>query len=845
MDSKRLYLLDATAFCYRAFYAVRGLSTSFGQPTGAIYGFVNILNKIIKDNKPKYLAVCFDVSRDTFRSKIFAEYKIQRPPMPDDLSSQIPLIKEIVSAYGFSIIEKEGFEADDIIANFAKRAKVSNVPVTIVSSDKDILQLVSDDIEVFSPYKDAGVTYDADMVEKRFGVKPNQVADVISLMGDNADNIPGIPGIGEKTALGLIKKFGSLNNLLKNIEKIDKEKLRQTIEDNQDKIKLNNDLVVLSGDLEIDFNLKSLEIGSPDLLKLANLFKRLEFKKFLTGLGLKEDANLKIDMEECKDSDLGKIFKAGDEMCIFVERPDNIFFYSEGRIMHLDKVGEHFKSALSNPKIKKISHDLKRCKVVLSKDSILFDGLYFDTMIAAHLLNPSQPGYALESLALGYLDKIPHGRDISPQEGLTLIKELKPKLEKLLKEKMLLNLFTDTEMPLANVLAEMELCGIKLDLKLLASLSKDLEKKLNALIRDIYDLSGSEFNINSPKQLRVILFDNLKLPVVKKTKTGPSTDEEVLNKLATKHKLPALLLEYRQLTKLKTTYVDALPELVDQKTGKVHTSFNQCATETGRLSSSNPNLQNIPIKTDIGRNIRRAIVASSKENLFISCDYSQVELRMLAHLSKDENLITAFIAGHDIHKITASLIYGIEEKEVNNEMRNTAKRVNFGIVYGLTSFGLSRDLNIPLDEAQAFIDAYFTRYPRVKEYIESEIKKAQNDGYVTTILGRRRYISEINSKNMAVRQFAQRQAVNTPIQGSASDLIKLAMINIHNEIKEKGLKSRMVLQIHDELLFDLPKDELSLLVNLVRERMEKVLKLDVPITVDIKKGHNWLEMEEV
>ena len=843
MASKRLYLLDATAFCYRAFYAVRGLTTSFGQPTGAIYGFVNILNKIIKDNNPKYLAVCFDVSRETFRSKLFAQYKIQRPPMPGDLSSQIPLIKEIVSAYGFSIIEKAGFEADDIIANFAKKAKALKVPVTIVSSDKDILQLVSEDVEVFSPYKDTGVTYDENMVEERFGVKPNQVADVISLMGDNADNIPGISGIGEKTALGLIKEFGSLDNLLENVDSIKKEKIKQTIKDSQDKIALNKKLVVLSGDdVAIDFNLKDLEIGNPDLVKLANLFKRLEFKKFLVGLGLKDENVVKVKTEECSDRDLTKIFKSGDEMYLSIESPESIFFYCQERIMHLDKVGDHFRKILSDPNIRKISHDLKKCKVLLAKDGILFEGLYFDTMIAAYLLNPSQSDYALESIALGYLDKIPHSGKISSQEGLTLIKELKPKLENLLKEKSLFKLFTDTEMPLSDVLSEMELCGIKLDLKLLASLSKDLEKRLKELIRDIYDLSGTEFNINSPKQLRVILFDNLKLPVIKKTKTGPSTDEEVLNKLATKHKLPALLLEYRQLTKLKTTYVDALPELVDEKTGKIHTSFNQCATETGRLSSSNPNLQNIPIKTDIGKNIRRAIVASSKENLLISCDYTQVELRMLAHLSKDENLISAFIAGHDIHKITASLIYGIEEKEVTGEMRDTAKRVNFGIVYGLTSFGLSRDLKISLNEAQAFIDAYFTRYPGVKEYIESEIKKAQNDGYVTTILGRRRYIPEINSKNMMVRQFAERQAVNTPIQGSASDLIKLAMINIRNEIKDKKLESKMIMQIHDELVFDLPKGELSPLVSLVRERMEKVLKLDVPVTVDIKKGHNWLEM---
>ncbi|PIP19961.1 MAG: DNA polymerase I [Candidatus Omnitrophica bacterium CG23_combo_of_CG06-09_8_20_14_all_41_10] len=843
MDSKRLYLLDATAFCYRAFYAVRGLSTSFGQPTGAIYGFLNILNKIIKENKPGYLAVCFDVSRNTFRSKKFAEYKVQRPPMPDDLSLQIPLIKEIVAAYGFLIAEKEGFEADDVIATFTKRAKALKMPVTIVSSDKDILQLVSDGVEVFSPYKDTGITYDENMVVERFGVKPNQVVDVLSLMGDSADNIPGIPGIGKKTAVGLIREFGSVVNLLEDVDKIEKEKLRQAVKENEDKIRLNKELIVLAEDMDIGFDLKCLKIGSPDLVKLASLFKRLEFKKFMADLKLEKGNRPNIEVEGCRDRDLSGIFEANEELFICADSWDNLVFYSKGKIFHPDKIEANFKHILSDCQIKKVGHGLKKMKIMLAKNGVLMEGLYFDTMIAAYLLNPSQPEYSLDSLALKYLDKAPQGNARNAQEALSLIKELKPKLEGELKTKSLFKLFTDIEMPLANVLSEMELCGVNLDLKLLLSLSQDLEKRLNKLTRAIYDLSGSEFNINSPKQLRVVLFDNLKLPVVKKTKTGPSTDEEVLNRLATKHKLPALLLEYRRLAKLKTTYVDALPQLVDSKTGKVHTSFNQCATETGRLSSSNPNLQNIPVKTDIGSNIRRAIIASSKENLLISCDYSQIELRILAHLSKDENLISEFKADRDIHKATASLIYGIEEKEVSDEMRDTAKRVNFGIVYGLTSYGLSRDLNIPLDKAQAFIEAYFSHYPKVKDYIEDEIRKAQKDGFVTTILGRRRYIPEIKSENMAIRQFAQRQAVNTHIQGSAADLIKLAMINIYKEIKERGLKSEMVLQIHDELLFDLPKEELSILVNLARERMENVLKLDVPVKVDIKIGKNWLEMD--
>ncbi|MFA4989634.1 MAG: DNA polymerase I, partial [Candidatus Omnitrophota bacterium] len=476
-------------------------------------------------------------------------------------------------------------------------------------------------------------------------------------------------------------------------------------------------------------------------------------------------------------------------------------------------------------------------------ENFILEGLCFDTMIAAYLLNPSKGSYALENVALDYLDKFPYGKLPAGREALDIIKNLKTKLGEELKKKKLEGLFYDTEMPLVDVLSAMESCGVKIDLKLLKSLSQELGKRLTSLVEDIYKLSGTEFNINSPKQLRVVLFEQLKLPVVKKTKTGASTDEEVLKKLADKHELPAFLLEYRQLTKLKTTYIDVLPQLADEDNARLHTSFNQTGTETGRLSSSNPNLQNIPIKTDIGAKIRKAIIAGSKDNYLVSGDYSQIDLRILAHLSGDEHLSTAFKKGMDIHKATAALIYGIEEKEVSDEMRDRAKRVNFGIVYGLSSYGLARDLNVGFDEAQSFIDAYFARYAGVKEYIEKQIKLAQQEGFVTTILGRRRYLPEINSKNQGVRQFAERQAVNTPIQGSAADLIKLAMISIDKEIKKKELKSRMVLQIHDELLFDLPEDELQDLIALARDRMENVLKLNVPVRVDIKKGHNWLEME--
>jgi len=845
MSEKRLYLIDATAFCYRAFYALPQLSTSFGQPTGAVYGFINMLNKILKVNKPDYLAVCFDVSRDTFRLKKFAEYKIQRPPMPDALSSQIPLIKETVSAYGLAILERAGYEADDIIATLAKKAKGKGLLTTIVSSDKDILQLVDDNTAVFSPYKDEGVVYDDKKVAERFGVSPRHVVDIIALMGDDVDNIPGVAGIGEKTALGLIKKFGSLDNLLNNLDKIDKEKLRSAIKDNIEKIKLSKELAVLEEQVDIDLDLDKLKINKPNLQELFRLFKYFEFKKFLKDLPLQEDERPETKVQACQDGELKKLIDTASELFLYGQSLDTMVFYAQDKFFRLDKTSAgNLKNILANPKVKKISHDLKEIKIALAKDNITLAGLYFDAKVCAYLLNPAKSEYSLTDIAWDYLGSSA-GKILDNEMAVNLILGLKPKLEKELQDKSLSALFADIEMPLIEVLLDMQLNGIKLDLKLLGELSQDIEKRLIKLIEDIYDTSGTQFNINSPKQLRDVLFERLKLPVVKKSKTGPSTDEEVLRKLVSKHKLPALLLEYRQLMKLKTTYVDTLPELVDSRTGRVHASFNQTATETGRLSSSNPNLQNIPIKTDIGRKIRQAIIASGQDYYLLSCDYSQIELRILAHLSKDENLIPAFRKDRDIHKTTASLIYGLNEFEITDSMRDVAKRVNFGIIYGLSAYGLSRDLGISADEAQSFIDAYFLRYPRVKEYIQEQIKNAQKNGFVTTILGRRRYIPEINNKNQNIRQFAERQAVNTPIQGSAADLIKLAMIEIHKEIKTRNLEAKMTMQIHDELVFDLPKQELEELVGIVKDRMENGLKLDLPIKVEIKKGENWLEMEDV
>ncbi len=837
-------MIDATAFCYRAFYAIRGLSTSFGQPTNAIYGFLNMFLKILKKKKPAYLAVCFDISRDTFRQKKFAEYKSQRPPMPDELSSQIPIIKQIISAYRIPIFEKEGYEADDIIASLAEKAKKNGLASIVVSNDKDLLQLVDKDITVLSPHKDGDIIYDLDKVLERYGIKPQQIADIVALTGDAVDNIPGVIGITEKRAVELIQKFGSIENLLEHIDEIAPDKVKQTIEDNQEQIKLNWELAVLNKDTELDFSLDKLKIGEPDYQELFKLFKHLEFKALLKTLPVEEKKQA-LEVGILKDKELKDLVGEQDNLFLYCRNCDDLVFYVKDKFFRPDSMGTNLKAILADPKIKKISHNLKRMKISLNKEKIVLEGLFFDTMIAAYLINPSKADYGLAELAWDYLGKSIQTDSLDSAEALSIILQLVPKLEKELHDKKLIKLFSEIEMPLVEVLAEMEITGIKLNLELLKKLSGDLEKRLAGLIADIYKISECEFNINSPKQLRQVLFEKLKLPIVKKNKTGPSTDEEVLNRLADRHELPAKLLQYRQLTKLKSTYIDALPTLVDSGTGRIHTSFNQAGTETGRLSSSNPNLQNIPIKTDLGKRIREAIIALTQESYLLSCDYSQIELRILAHISQDETLISAFKKDSDIHKKTASLIYGIDEKDVTDSMREIAKRVNFGIVYGLSAYGLSWDLTISLEEAQGFIDAYFARYPKVKEYIDGQIARAEEEGFVTTILGRRRYLPEIKNKNQSIRSLAQRQAVNTPIQGSASDIIKLAMVGIHHQIKERGVKSSMILQIHDELVFDVPEDELKEFISLIRDKMEHVLKLDVPIKVDIKVGRNWSEMEEV
>lgn len=851
----RLCLIDAHSLCYRAFFAIKsGLVTSYGQPTGAVYGFVNMLNKILTDVKPEYAAICFDVGKPTFRQEKFNEYKIHRLPMPDDLKTQIPLIKEIISAYNLSLIEKEGFEADDVIAHLAKKAKKKGLEVVIVTSDKDMLQLVDKDIKVYNPYKADGMYLGPKEVEEQFGVNPENIIDLLSLMGDSVDNIPGVKGIGEKTARELIEQFKDIKNLLKNVDKIKSEKLRNLIKENKEMINLSLQLAKLSTDIDIDLDLDNLNLKDADYQKLYSLFSKLEFKSLLKNLSDKvrdKDFGKKLDfiknIKETQDlnalkNELKKTksfsfsFNTQEDqlrVCIYIGK-DNLYILT-------DK--EEIKSVFGDSDIRKIGNDIKNAKFVFDKFDIQISGNYFDIMIAAYLLVSSRTDYQLGSLLYDYLKIGPLNNEVLEKNQAIFIYKLKEIFEEGLKEKKLIDLFYKLEMPLVDVLYRIEKNGIKIDCSLLKDMSKSLDKQLNKLMREIFAISNKEFNINSPKQLAQILFVDLKLPVIKKTKTGFSTDEEVLKKLSY-HKIPELILEYRQISKLKSTYVDVLPNVCDGKTNRVHTNFLQTGTETGRLSSNNPNLQNIPIKTELGRQIRAAFISSSASWSLLSCDYSQIELRILAHFSKDNTLIDAFKNDEDIHKMTAALIYQIDIKDVQDQMREVAKRINFGIIYGMSSYGLSKDLDISVEIAQNFIDTYFLRYPKVKEFIDKQIEFARNNDYVSTILGRRRYLPYINSKNLSLRQFSQRQAVNATIQGSAADLIKLAMINIQKELDRKNMQAKMVIQVHDELVFDFPNSEKDSLVKIVKKDMEEAIELDVPIKVSLKIGKNWRDVEE-
>jgi DNA polymerase-1 len=850
MMTKTLYLLDAHALCYRSFYAVKGLVNSKGQPTNAVFGFVNALRKMMKDFSPEYFAVCFDKDGKGFRQERYAAYKIQRPAMPDDLRSQMGLIRSVVDGYRLGVMEIGGYEADDLIAMAAKTFSGQGIDVVIISDDKDLFQLVGDRVKVYSPRREEML--DDDGVERALGIRPEYVADFLGLAGDSSDNIPGVQGIGKVTAQKLIQQFGSLEKIYDSLEEIFSKSVRDKLAAQRDQAFLSRELVRLRVDAPLSTVLDDWQVKEADTERLFDLFTELEFHKFVSELKPSSDSSGEdfVPVISAWKSVEKSIFQK--KQMSFLLSEDGTLHVSDGVATACGKIGGHdgIRQLFDNRDILKITYDVKRQYKMLWDHGLDFRENIFDVMLAGYLLNSSRNGHELAVLYRQYLNQM-RAEDADAVQDAAAIFLLYTPLHDEMTAQGSGPLFYDIELPLARVLAQMEKTGVRIDLPLLDQLSGECLKKMEALERDIYTLAGESFNINSPKQLSHILFEKLKLPVVKKIKTGFSTNEEVLHKLASKHKLPEKILDYRQLAKLKSTYIDALPALALQQAdgsgpkNVIYTSFNQTVTETGRLSSSNPNLQNIPIRTDLGKQIRRAFVASQDDHLLLSADYSQIELRVLAHLSEDEHLIQAFHADEDIHTFTAGLIFDVKPKDVLPDMRNAAKRVNFGIIYGMSAFGLAKDLNVSNAQAQDFIERYFFRYPRVKAFMDQAIDDCRQKGYAVTLMNRRRDIPEIHSKNVAIRQFAERQAINTPVQGSAADLIKLAMVKIQRCLEAQGLMSRMLITVHDEIVFDLVPAEEKVLIKMVAAEMEGAMALKVPIRVSLKKGKNWMEMEKI
>jgi DNA polymerase-1 len=883
----KVYLIDGSSYIYRAFFAIGHLSNSKGFPTQAIYGFTNMLLKILREKEAEYVAIVFDAPGPTFRHEVFGEYKSNRPSMPEDLRVQVPHIKEIVSALRLPVLEKEGYEADDLIATLARKLEREGIETVIVSGDKDLMQLISPRVTMYDPMKDKN--FQVPQVKERFGVSPDKVVEVMGLMGDTSDNIPGVPGIGPKTARQLIEEFGSIAELLKNIDKVKNAKLRASLDRHAEQARLSRELATLDSNAPLDWTLENLKRGEPDRKKLQEIFKEMEFSKLLkdfslrpdhrdddyrliTGMGemealvrnLREAGAFALDLESTSMEPM----RAEIVGLSFSFRPHQAFYLPVGHTyegapeqLSREEVLRILHPLLEDPELKKYGQNIKYDYILLAKSGIRLRGIAGDNMIASYLLNPSKHRHSLEELSREYLDRqiityedvagagakaIPFSqvevekacRYSCEDADLTLILAnlLIPKIE----GDGFAELLGRVELPLIEVLAVMEMNGVKLDLPLLAVMSDEFEKLMEKISGEVYDLAGGEFNINSPQQLGKVLFEKLKLPGGKRTKTGYSTDVEVLTELAKDFPLPAKVLEYRSLSKLKSTYVDALPQLVNPVTGRVHTSFNQTVTATGRLSSSDPNLQNIPIRSPEGRRIREAFIPQ-EGSLILSADYSQIELRVLAHLACDTFLIETFQRGEDIHAATASEIFHVPPEQVTPEMRRLAKVINFGIIYGMSAFGLAKELGIPPSVAQAYIANYFQKYHEVRDYIDKSLEQARERGYVTTLMNRRRYLPDIQSTNRSIRQFAERIAINAPIQGTAADLIKVAMINIHQRLMKEGYKTKLILQIHDELVFEVPQGELEGIKALVKEEMEGVVKLYIPLKVDIGVGKNWAE----
>jgi DNA polymerase-1 len=888
-DRPTLFLIDGSNQMYRAYHAIRGLTGPDGRSTNAVYGFVTMLRKLLADHRPSYIGAAFDVRGLTFRSALAADYKANRAPMPDDLAEQVPWIHEACAALGVPVYTAEGFEADDVIGSLARRGVAAGFDVAIVTGDKDFFQLVGDGIRVYNP-RDEGAWFDERAVTEKFGVTPAQVVDVLALMGDAIDNVAGVPGIGEKGARDLIAAFGSLDALLARTREVAQRKYRDALEAKGEQARRSRELVRIRTDLELTFEPETFRYTGADRERCYALFSRLGFRTLVpdyapSAASIEKDYGVVASLDDLAAladglarrgrvalrvvaggtspmaaSLVGLVFSTSPRQARYV--PLGHEGFAGGASLDRTRALETLGRVLEDASVRKVGHDLKADALALARHGVTLRGLEFDTMLASYLLDPTRSSQDLEPVALeqlGYKALTAEevcgkgARALSfaeiPVEGLRdyageradLALQLASRLAPMLKEADLESLYRNLELPLVPILVDLERAGIKVDPGVLASQAARVEKELADRTAAIFALAGGEFNINSPRQLADILFDRLKLPVLKRTGATrtASTAVEVLEELALTHELPRLILEWRALAKLKGTYIDALPALINPETGRVHTSFNQAVAATGRLSSSEPNLQNIPIRTEIGREIRRAFVAEPGCRL-ISADYSQIELRVLAHLSGDETLIAAFARGEDIHDRTARHLFGDASGLDPHELRRRAKIVNYALLYGKTAFTLARDIGVTQQAAQAFIDAYFAGFPCVREFIDRTLDEARRTGVVRTLFGRRRPVPELTSRNAQIRQAAERVAVNLPIQGTAADILKRAMIDVHAALAAQP-GARMILTVHDELVFEAPADRAAEVAALVRDTMARAVPLRVPLDVDVGIGENWNE----
>jgi DNA polymerase-1 len=866
-EKKTLFLLDGHSITHRAFYALPLLTNDEGEYTNAVFGFMRMLFSLIDEWEPDRMIVTFDKKAPTFRHEEYEDYKANRKKMPEELVPQIPMLQKTLEKLKIPLAAQEGYEADDLLGTLSKQAAEKDYKVFIVTGDKDALQLVSENVNVMYTRKGLSdlVLYNLDKVKEKYELPPEKLIDMKGLMGDSSDNIPGVPGIGEKTAIKLLKQFDSIEEILNNVDKVSGKKRKENLKKYAEQARMSYRLGRIDRDvpINIDFDKCKLDLYNDE--KVVKHFKKLGFTTLIDRFDYENDMNpdniefIDISTEELSDIKekalkKGKIaisLKIEDDSCarngkiseiVLALDKNTAYIYNTDKY----KINSELKKILEDEKIKKLFIDAKEASLALLCKNVEVKNIVFEPLLASYILQPSSKLSSLEEiysreldLGLGEFEK----EKIAAVETARLFELSEVLLDKL-ENNNLLKLYNEVELPLIKVLAKMEYNGVKIDKEWLDDLSEKLAKRLDIISKKAYELAGEEFNLNSPKQLGEILFEQLGLPVIKKTKTGYSTNASVLEKLEGKHPIIPLISEYRELAKLKSTYVDSLPPLINNDTGKIHTSFNQMVTATGRLSSTNPNLQNIPIRTEEGREIRKAFIPSKEKMKLLAVDYSQIELRVFAHLSKDDKLIEAFKSGRDIHTETAAEIFEVEAEEVSPNLRRHAKVINFGLAYGMSAYGLSQDLDIPVEEAQEYIDKYFDRFSGVKDYMEETIESVKEKGFAETLYGRKRYIPEINSSNYHRRSFAERSAINTPVQGTAADIMKKSMIDVYDALENSNLGINILLQVHDELVFEVLEDDLADAAKLVKEKMEAVVELDVPLLVDLQIADNWRDKED-